>query len=73
MALAVGRSHTSLSDTAVSNDGPFVWRFGGSLSRRRNISVPELTKKIEADTRSTYQDRFADSRKYVDAHFPEGT
>jgi hypothetical protein len=64
MALAAGRSPTSLSDTVITQDIPLGWRLGGSLARRRNISVPELTNKIDQSTRSTYQDSFADSRMF---------
>lgn len=62
MALAVGRSPTSLSDTVITQDNSLSWRLGGSLARRRNISVPELNNKIDQSTRSTYQESFADSR-----------
>ncbi|KAE9982171.1 hypothetical protein EG328_011083 [Venturia inaequalis] len=61
MALAAGRSPTSLSDTVLAQDIPLSWHLGGSLSRRRNISVPELTQKIDQSTRITYQESFADS------------
>ncbi|QDS73645.1 hypothetical protein FKW77_002352 [Venturia effusa] len=61
MALAVGRSPTSLSDTVITQDIPLKWHLGGSLARRRNISVPELTNKIDQSTRITYQESFADS------------
>jgi hypothetical protein len=64
MALAAGRSPTSLSDTVITKDIPLGWRLGGSLARRRNISVPELTNKIDQSTRSTYQESFADSRMF---------
>lgn len=64
MALAVARSPTSLSDTAITQDIPLSWHLGGSLSRRRNISVPELTNKIDQSTRTTYQERFEDSRMF---------
>jgi hypothetical protein len=67
MALAVGRSSTSMSDTAVNHElpsGPTLWRRGGSLSRRRNISVPELTAKFaESFTKAPTQGNFIDSRK----------
>jgi hypothetical protein len=59
-ALAVGRSSTSLSDTAVLPESslPF-WSRSGSLSRRRKISVPEL-----GNTMTTVQEVPIDSRKF---------
>jgi hypothetical protein len=72
MALAVGRSSTSLSDTAVHHEFPTglsVWRRGGSLSRRRNISVPELTAKFaEGITKASSQGNFIDSREQTTLH-----
>ncbi|KAF1851915.1 uncharacterized protein K460DRAFT_272513 [Cucurbitaria berberidis CBS 394.84] len=41
-ALSVGRSATSLSDTAVLPESLPFWQRTGSLSRRRKVSVPEL-------------------------------
>ncbi|TLD36875.1 Up-regulated during septation-domain-containing protein [Venturia nashicola] len=61
MALALGRSPTSLSDIVITQDTPPSWHLVGSLARRRNISVPELTHKIDQSTRTTYQESFADS------------
>jgi hypothetical protein len=59
-ALAVGRSSTSLSDTAVLSESnlPF-WQRTGSLSRRRKVSVPEL-----GSTMTTVQESAIDSRKF---------
>lgn len=57
-ALAVGRSPTSLSDTAVSPENLPFWHRGGSLSRRRKVSVPEL-----GSTMTTVQETAIDSRK----------
>ena len=59
-ALAVGRSSTSLSDTAVLPESslPF-WQRAGSLSRRRKVSVPEL-----GNTMTTVQEMSIDSRKF---------
>lgn len=58
IALSMGRSPTSLSDTAVSPDAVPFWHRGGSLSRRRKISVPEL-----GGTMATVQETAVDSRK----------
>ncbi|CAE7023944.1 Uds1 domain containing protein [Pyrenophora teres f. teres] len=56
-ALAVTRSSTSLSDTAVLPESslPF-WQRAGSLSRRRKVSVPEL-----GNTMTTVQEMSIDS------------
>ena len=62
MALSMGRSPTSLSDTAVSPENIPFWHRGGSLSRRRKISVPEL-----GSTMTTVQETAVDSRKLVNA------
>jgi hypothetical protein len=56
-ALSVGRSSTSLSDTAVESV-PF-WQRTGSLARRRKVSVPEL-----GNTMTTVQETAIDSRKF---------
>jgi hypothetical protein len=58
IALSMGRSPTSLSDTAVSPDAVPFWHRGGSLSRRRKVSVPEL-----GGTMATVQEAAVDSRK----------
>ncbi|KAF1929231.1 uncharacterized protein M421DRAFT_60902 [Didymella exigua CBS 183.55] len=42
-ALSVGRSGTSLSDTAVPAETVPFWQRSGSMSRRRKVSVPELS------------------------------
>lgn len=57
-ALAVGRSSTSLSDTAVLPESLPFWQRTGSLSRRRKVSVPEL-----GSTMTTVQEMTIDSRK----------
>ena len=57
-ALSVGRSSTSLSDTAVLSDSVPFWQRTGSLSRRRKVSVPEL-----GSTMTTVQEMALDSRK----------
>ena len=62
MALSMGRSPTSLSDTAVSPENIPFWHRGGSLSRRRKISVPEL-----GSTMTTVQETTVDSRKLANA------
>ncbi|KAF2866106.1 Up-regulated during septation-domain-containing protein [Massariosphaeria phaeospora] len=54
-ALSMGRSPTSLSDTAVPLEGVPFWR-SGSLSRRRKVSVPEL-----GNTMTTVQETSIDS------------
>ncbi|KAF2277604.1 uncharacterized protein EI97DRAFT_375427 [Westerdykella ornata] len=54
-ALSMGRSPTSLSDTAVCEGLPF-WQRSGSLSRRRKVSVPEL-----GSTMATVQEAAIDS------------
>jgi hypothetical protein len=59
-ALAVGRSSTSLSDTAVLPESSLSLRQRtGSLSRRRKVSVPEL-----GSTMTTVQELAIDSRKF---------
>jgi hypothetical protein len=65
-ALAVGRSSTSLSDTAVLPESslPF-WQRTGSLSRRRKVSVPEL-----GNTMTTVQEVSIDSRKFHSIYLP---
>ncbi|KAF1835991.1 hypothetical protein BDW02DRAFT_546975 [Decorospora gaudefroyi] len=56
-ALAVTRSSTSLSDTAVlPESNPPFWQRTGSLSRRRKVSVPEL-----GSTMTTVQESAIDS------------
>ncbi|ORY18756.1 Up-regulated during septation-domain-containing protein [Clohesyomyces aquaticus] len=55
-ALSMGRSPTSLSDTAANPDPPPFWQRGGSLSRRRKVSVPEL-----GGTMATVQESAIDS------------
>jgi hypothetical protein len=57
-ALAVSRSGTSLSDTAVLPESLPFWQRTGSLSRRRKVSVPEL-----GSTMTTVQEMPLDSRK----------
>ncbi|KAF2200515.1 hypothetical protein GQ43DRAFT_70023 [Delitschia confertaspora ATCC 74209] len=56
-ALSMGRSPTSLSDTAASPESslPF-WQRSSSLSRRRKVSVPEL-----GQTMATVQEAAIDS------------
>ena len=56
-ALAVGRSSTSLSDTAAQPETVPFWQRSGSLSRRRKVSVPELSS-----TMTTVQEMAIDSR-----------
>lgn len=58
-ALSMGRSPTSLSDTAVSVESAPFWQRSGSLSRRRKVSVPEL-----GSTMTTVQEIAIDSRKF---------
>ncbi|KAF2257970.1 hypothetical protein CC78DRAFT_159147 [Lojkania enalia] len=55
-ALSMGRSPTSLSDTAVFPEGVPFWQRSGSLSRRRKVSVPEL-----GSTMTTVQEMAIDS------------
>ncbi|KAJ4368989.1 hypothetical protein N0V83_006071 [Neocucurbitaria cava] len=55
-ALSVGRSSTSLSDTAVLPESVPFWQRSGSLSRRRKVSVPEL-----GSTMTTVQEMAIDS------------
>ena len=59
-ALSMGRSPTSLSDTAVAPESVPFWQRSGSLSRRRKVSVPEL-----GNTMTTVQESAIDSRKFV--------
>lgn len=58
-ALSMGRSPTSLSDTAVPPETVPFWQRSGSLSRRRKVSVPEL-----GSTMTTVQEMAIDSRTY---------
>ncbi|KAF2847737.1 hypothetical protein T440DRAFT_520637 [Plenodomus tracheiphilus IPT5] len=55
-ALSVGRSATSLSDTAALPESVPFWQRTGSLSRRRKVSVPEL-----GNTMTTVQEMAIDS------------
>ncbi|KAF2114692.1 Up-regulated during septation-domain-containing protein [Lophiotrema nucula] len=55
-ALSMGRSPTSLSDTAVNPETVPFWQRSGSLSRRRKVSVPEL-----GGTMTTVQEMAIDS------------
>ncbi|KAJ4297868.1 hypothetical protein N0V90_005767 [Kalmusia sp. IMI 367209] len=55
-ALSMGRSPTSLSDTAVSQETVPFWQRSGSLARRRKVSVPEL-----GSTMTTVQEMPIDS------------
>ena len=61
-ALSVGRSSTTLSDTAVLPEGVPFWQRTASLSRRRKVSVPELSstmttvQEMAIDSRELYQD-----------------
>lgn len=64
-ALAVGRSSTSLSDTAVVPESLPFWQRTGSLSRRRKVSVPEL-----GTTMTTVQEMPIDSRKFCTQEDP---
>jgi hypothetical protein len=57
-ALAVGRSATSLSDTAIPPEATPFWQRAGSMSRRRKVSVPELQ-----GTMTTVHEMPVDSRK----------
>lgn len=63
-ALSVGRSGTSLSDTAVPTETVPFWQRGGSMSRRRKVSVPELS-----GTMTTVQEMPVDSRKQPQTTF----
>lgn len=58
-ALSVGRPGTSLSDTAVLPETVPFWQRAGSMSRRRKVSVPELS-----GTMTTVQEMLVDSRKH---------
>jgi hypothetical protein len=58
-ALSVGRSSTSLSDTAVLPESVPFWQRSSSLARRRKVSVPEL-----GQTMTTVQEMAVDSRMY---------
>jgi hypothetical protein len=60
-ALSVGRSSTSLSDTAVLPESVPFWQRTGSLARRRKVSVPELL----GNTMTTVQEVAIDSRKWL--------
>ncbi|KAJ8111156.1 hypothetical protein OPT61_g6178 [Boeremia exigua] len=42
-ALSIARSGTSLSDTALPTETAPFWQRAGSMSRRRKVSVPELS------------------------------
>ncbi|KAL5119007.1 hypothetical protein ACEQ8H_003136 [Pleosporales sp. CAS-2024a] len=55
-ALSVGRSSTSLSDTAVLLESLPFWQRSSSLARRRKVSVPEL-----GNTMTTVQEMPSDS------------
>jgi hypothetical protein len=57
-ALSVGRSSTSLSDTAVLPESVPFWQRTSALARRRKVSVPEL-----GNTMTTVQEMAIDSRK----------
>jgi hypothetical protein len=59
-ALSVGRSSTSMSDTAVQSETVPFWQRSGSLSRRRKVSVPEL-----GSTMTTVQEAAIDSRTLI--------
>jgi hypothetical protein len=61
-ALSVGRSSTSLSDTAVLPESVPFWQRTSALARRRKVSVPEL-----GNTMTTVQEMAIDSRKF---HIP---
>ena len=67
-ALAVGRSSTSLSDTAVLPESTLPFWRTGSLLRRRKVSVPEL-----GSTMTTVQEMAIDSRKFDLVHCVTGT
>ncbi|KAF2017024.1 hypothetical protein BU24DRAFT_344226 [Aaosphaeria arxii CBS 175.79] len=56
-ALSMGRSPTSLSDTAAAPETVPFWQRSSSLARRRKISVPELG----AGTMTTVQETSIDS------------
>jgi hypothetical protein len=58
-ALSVGRSSTSLSDTAVLPESVPFWQRSSALARRRKVSVPEL-----GNTMTTVQESAIDSRKF---------
>jgi hypothetical protein len=58
-ALSVGRSSTSLSDTAVLPESVPFWQRTSALARRRKVSVPEL-----GNTMTTVQEMAIDSRKF---------
>ncbi|KAH4106986.1 hypothetical protein HBI82_035270 [Parastagonospora nodorum] len=55
-ALSVGRSSTSLSDTAVLPESVPFWQRTSALARRRKVSVPEL-----GNTMTTVQEMAVDS------------
>ncbi|KZM21415.1 hypothetical protein ST47_g7412 [Ascochyta rabiei] len=55
-ALSVSRSGTSLSDTAVLPEAVPFWQRAGSMSRRRKVSVPEISS-----TMTTVQEMLVDS------------
>jgi hypothetical protein len=57
-ALAVGRSSTSLSDSAALPESVPFWQRTSALARRRKVSVPEL-----GNTMTTVQEMAIDSRK----------
>lgn len=61
-ALSMGRSSSSLSDTAVSPETVPLWQRGSPLARRRKVSVPEL-----GGTMATVQEVSIDSRKNTHA------
>lgn len=58
-ALSVGRSSTSLSDTAVLPESVPFWQRTSALARRRKVSVPEL-----GNTMTTVQEMAIDSREF---------
>jgi hypothetical protein len=58
-ALSVGRSSTSLSDTAVLPESVPFWQRTSALARRRKVSVPELGNT----TMTTVQEMAIDSRE----------
>ncbi|KAH7398893.1 Up-regulated during septation-domain-containing protein [Phaeosphaeria sp. MPI-PUGE-AT-0046c] len=55
-ALSVGRSSTSLSDTAIPAESVPFWQRTSALARRRKVSVPEL-----GNTMTTVQEMAIDS------------
>jgi hypothetical protein len=57
-ALAVGRSSTSLSDSAALPESVPFWQRTSALARRRKVSVPEL-----GNTMTTVQEMAIDSRE----------